>query len=58
MDNGDILLTFGTFCVHLVHFSGLSIMYKEKSGNPAHKAIIEGLLPPWCGVVVSQHHFR
>jgi hypothetical protein len=30
----DILWTFGTFCVHLVHFSGLGIMYQEKSGNP------------------------
>jgi hypothetical protein len=24
---------FGTFCIHLVHFSGLSIMHQEKSGN-------------------------
>jgi hypothetical protein len=31
----DILLPFGTFCVHLVHFSGFGIMYREKSGNPA-----------------------
>jgi hypothetical protein len=30
----DILLSFGTFCVHLEHFSGLGIMYQEKSGNP------------------------
>jgi hypothetical protein len=24
---------FGTFCTHLVHFSGFGIMYQEKSGN-------------------------
>jgi hypothetical protein len=34
MDIGDILWLFGTFWVHLVHFSGFSIMYQEKSGNP------------------------
>jgi hypothetical protein len=34
MDIWDILLPFGTFCVHLVHFSVFGIMYKEKSGNP------------------------
>jgi hypothetical protein len=28
-------MTFGTFCVHLVHFSGFGIKYQEKSGNPA-----------------------
>jgi hypothetical protein len=27
---------FGTFFVHLVHFSGFGIMYQEKSGNPDH----------------------
>jgi hypothetical protein len=38
----NILRTFGifydhlvpTFCVHLVHFYGFVIMYREKSGNP------------------------
>jgi hypothetical protein len=30
----DILWPFGTFCVHLVQFSGFGIMYLEKSGNP------------------------
>jgi hypothetical protein len=30
----DILLPFGTFCVHLVHFSGFGILYQEKSGDP------------------------
>jgi hypothetical protein len=25
---------YGTFCVHLVHFSGFGIMYQERSGNP------------------------
>jgi hypothetical protein len=30
----DILLPFGTFCVHLEHFSGFGILYQEKSGNP------------------------
>jgi hypothetical protein len=29
-----ILWPFGTFCVHLVHFSGFGIMHHEKSGNP------------------------
>jgi hypothetical protein len=44
MDIWDILLQFGTFCVHLVLFvfiwyifSGFGIMYKEKSGNLALK---------------------
>jgi hypothetical protein len=27
-------MTIGTFCVHLVYFSGLSTTYQEKSGNP------------------------
>jgi hypothetical protein len=31
----NILLRFGTFCNHLVHFSGFGIMYQDKSGNPA-----------------------
>jgi hypothetical protein len=35
MDNFDILWPFGTFCVHLVHFSHFGIMHQEKSGNPA-----------------------
>jgi hypothetical protein len=35
MEIGDILKQFGTFCIHLVHFSGFGIMYQEKSGNPA-----------------------
>jgi hypothetical protein len=30
----DILWPFGTFCVHLVHFSRFGIMYQEKYGNP------------------------
>jgi hypothetical protein len=29
-----ILWPFGTFCIYLVHFSGLGIMYQEKSENP------------------------
>jgi hypothetical protein len=37
MDIWDILWPFGTFCVHLVHFSGFAIVYQEKSGNPARK---------------------
>jgi hypothetical protein len=28
-----IILPFGTFYVHLVHFSGFGTMYQEKSGN-------------------------
>jgi hypothetical protein len=35
----DILNPFGTFCVHLVHFSGFGIMYQEKSGNPVDHAL-------------------
>jgi hypothetical protein len=34
MDIWDILWPFGTFCVHLVHFSGFGMTHKEKSGNP------------------------
>jgi hypothetical protein len=30
----NVLRTFGTFSVYLVHFSGFGIMYQEKSGNP------------------------
>jgi hypothetical protein len=30
----NIFWTFGTFCVLLVHFSGLGFMFQEKSGNP------------------------
>jgi hypothetical protein len=30
----NILLAFGIFYDHLVHFSGFGIMYKEKPGNP------------------------
>jgi hypothetical protein len=33
-DIWDVSYPFGTFCVHLVHFSGFGIMYQEKSGNP------------------------
>jgi hypothetical protein len=33
-DIWDILRQFGTFCVHLVHFSGFGIMHQVKSGNP------------------------
>jgi hypothetical protein len=25
---------FGTFCIHLVHFSAFGITHQEKSGNP------------------------
>jgi hypothetical protein len=35
-DIWDVSRPFGTFCVHLVHFSGLGIMCQEKSGNPGH----------------------
>jgi hypothetical protein len=31
----NILRPFGTFCIHLVHFTGFGIMHQEKSGNPA-----------------------
>jgi hypothetical protein len=34
MEISDILRQFGTFCIHLVHFSGFGTMYQEKSGNP------------------------
>jgi hypothetical protein len=30
----NIILTFGTFCVHLVHFYRFGVVYQEKSGNP------------------------
>jgi hypothetical protein len=41
----NILQAFGifydhlicTFCVRLVHFSGLGIMYQEKSGTPGQR---------------------
>jgi hypothetical protein len=33
-DIWDISWSFGTFCVHLVHFSGFGFIYLEKSGNP------------------------
>jgi hypothetical protein len=29
-----ILWPLGTFCVHLVHFSGFGIIIPRKSGNP------------------------
>jgi hypothetical protein len=46
-DMWNILLTFGIFydhlvctcCVPLVHFSHFGIMYRDKSGNPAHNPI-------------------
>jgi hypothetical protein len=31
--------SFGTICVHLVHFSCFGIMHQEKSGNPCPDAI-------------------
>jgi hypothetical protein len=34
----DILCPFGTFCIHLVHFSCFGIMCQETSGNPEWKA--------------------
>jgi hypothetical protein len=37
-DIWNIILPFGTFCVHLVHFSGFGIMYEEKSGNTGYNA--------------------
>jgi hypothetical protein len=33
-DIWDILLTFGTLCVHFIHFSGFGMLYQDKSGNP------------------------
>jgi hypothetical protein len=38
MDFGDIKRPYGTFCVHLVHFSDFGIVYQEKSGNPEPSA--------------------
>jgi hypothetical protein len=32
-----ILWPVGTFCAHLVRFSGFGIMFQEKSGNPGRK---------------------
>jgi hypothetical protein len=34
MDIWDILLPFGTFCIHLVHFFRLWYHVPKKSGNP------------------------
>jgi hypothetical protein len=34
MDICDVSGPLGTFCAHLVHFSGFGTMYKEKSGKP------------------------
>jgi hypothetical protein len=34
---GNILWPVGTFCAHLVRFSGFGIMFQEKSGNPGRK---------------------
>jgi hypothetical protein len=33
-DIWEILWPFGSFSAHLVYFSGIGIMYQEKSGNP------------------------
>jgi hypothetical protein len=33
-----IFCSFGTFCVHLVHFSSFGLMHQEKAGNPAANA--------------------
>jgi hypothetical protein len=40
MDIWDILLPFGTFCDHLVHFSGFGTRHQEKSGNPGCHPIL------------------
>jgi hypothetical protein len=37
MDSWDVFWPFGTFRVHLVHFSGFGILYPEKSGNPGYR---------------------
>jgi hypothetical protein len=34
---GMFYVHFGTFCAHLVHFSGFDILCQEKSGNPGAK---------------------
>jgi hypothetical protein len=34
----NILQPFGTFCIHLAHFSSLGIMHQEKSGYPEQKS--------------------
>jgi hypothetical protein len=45
----NVLRTFGIFYehfyifVHLVHFSSLGIMSKEKSGNPVTKPILDDI---------------
>jgi hypothetical protein len=56
----NILLTFGIFYDHLVHFeliwyifSGFGIMYQEKSGNPAP-------IPPrdYFAIIHAQPHLK
>jgi hypothetical protein len=42
-DIEDILGPFGTFCVHLIHFSDFGILFQEKSGSPVRDL---KLLPP------------
>jgi hypothetical protein len=42
MEIRDIWWPFGTFCVHLVHFSGFVIMYQEKSGNREASTLSDG----------------
>jgi hypothetical protein len=38
MEIWGILCPFGTFCIHLVHFTGFGIMNQDKSGNPGVRA--------------------
>jgi hypothetical protein len=66
----DILRAFGTFCVHLVHFSGFGTMRQEKSGSPAAKRLSkirqtetkgeknakEGWMDAHTNLAQSRHH--
>jgi hypothetical protein len=43
-DIWDILWAFGTFCVHLVHFSGFGIMHQNNLANPdVHRRTVPGI---------------
>jgi hypothetical protein len=34
--------SFGTFCIHLVHFFSFGLIYREKSGNPDQQLAFSG----------------
>jgi hypothetical protein len=48
---------FGTFCVHLVHFSSFGIMNREKSGNPGFYVFLN-TLQCFCENLCNSISFR